>query len=341
VLLAAHPKVGKTTLLADLLRAKGHYCGREATLCRVLIASEEAGERWSQRHAERVFGPDIRVIPRPFLCKPSQPLWENWLDWLAEQADRRQTQVIIFDTISNLWPVVNENDAAQVNTALMPCFRLLQKSDRSLVIGHRLKKTDGQQGTGARGSSAFSAWVDVQMELRRVYPDVPQHPRRCLSVYGRWERTSGTVELTLDETNKSYRLAQKDEGVAAADALAPIEDVLRQAGRPLTGNEIYRAIPEGMGCRRSLFLSYLRQGAELGRWVVTPGAGRGHASRYSLPSQVPYSLALNRARELGTTPNPEGGSEVPGSWAALEQAGTKIDPEAYWREVMQGARAES
>jgi hypothetical protein len=89
--------------------------------------------------------------------------------------------MVVFDTLSNLWPVKNENDASEVQAALMP-LRALTTSGRSLFAVHHLTKAGGAEATASRGSGALAAFVDVILELRRLDPNDPTNRQRVVSI---------------------------------------------------------------------------------------------------------------------------------------------------------------
>jgi hypothetical protein len=92
--------------------------------------------------------------------------------------------------------VQDENDAAQVQEALTPLLSLVEDG-RALLAVHHLGKRDGEEGTGARGSTALAAAVDVLLELRRLDPKEPNNPRRVLKGYGRFDAVPHELVIEL------------------------------------------------------------------------------------------------------------------------------------------------
>src|SRR5215831_8770334 len=85
-LLAALWKVGKSTLLAHLLRSLeggGCLCGLDVQPCRVLYVTEEAEDLWADRRDDLGIGDHVRFQVRPFLSRPTFPDWIRFLDHLT------------------------------------------------------------------------------------------------------------------------------------------------------------------------------------------------------------------------------------------------------------------
>ena len=170
-LLSALWKCGKTTLLSLLVKAMLHggtFAGRTVTPCRVLYVSEESETRWTIRRDKHGATPNVRFQCRPFKGRP------NWLDWqllikhLTRCVKDGGAQVVVFDTLSNLWPVIHEKDAGEVTTALMELYAL---SDHAAVLCvHHFRKAGGAEATGSRGSGALTSFVDTIVEMTRANP---------------------------------------------------------------------------------------------------------------------------------------------------------------------------
>src|SRR5262245_34528130 len=184
-LLSALWKAGKTTLLAHLLKALeegGQFCGLECKKARVLYCTEEHESLWAERRDDLRIGDHVEMLVQPFRGKPSEKDWLAFLEYVVAQCGRCAYDLLIFDTISNLWPVRDENDAAKVQEALMP---LRQVSDAaSLLLVHHLRKSDGQEATASRGSGALPSFADTLIELRRFQAGDRKDRRRVLTGTG-------------------------------------------------------------------------------------------------------------------------------------------------------------
>jgi hypothetical protein len=292
-LLSALFKAGKTTLLAHLLRAVeqgGAFLGKPAQACRVLYVSEERESRWAERRDKLGLGDWVEFVVRPFPAKPNRGEWLGFLKWLKARQEARRYDLIVFDTLSNLWPVRDENDAAQVQEALMPIHTAI--GDAALLLVHHLRKSDGGEGTGSRGSGALLGWVDIIVELRRFDAEDEKSTRRVLTGYGRYEETPATVVVKLED---GRYIAEGDRGeVRVMDVRADLGDILPTEPPGLTVNEVVENWQRDRTPRRSDLLTALRSFARTG------GGKKGDPHRYyRAENAVPDSLGT----ESGTTKN--------------------------------------
>ncbi len=182
-------KSGKTTLVAALLHhmaAGGALAGRMVRAGKALVVTEEAESLWAERYEAFRLQDNVFIISRPFLKRPTLKEWEAFITCLVQQVVEEKFDLVVFDALPNLWPVEDENDAAQVIAALMPLMAVTQAGAAVLLIRHP-RKSGGAEGTAGRGSGAVSGFVDVIVEMRRYRAEEPEDTRRVLTVYSRFE----------------------------------------------------------------------------------------------------------------------------------------------------------
>jgi hypothetical protein len=168
-LLSALWKAGKTTLLSHALKAfaaGGTVCGLEVKPARVLYVTEEDENTWAERRDELGLGDHVGWMCRPFKGRPSPLQWLEFLGKVSEQFRDHGFDVLAIDTLAKLWPVRDENDASQVDEALMPLWGVDPRA--AVLLSHHLRKGDGAEATGSRGSGALTAFVETIVELRRT-----------------------------------------------------------------------------------------------------------------------------------------------------------------------------
>jgi hypothetical protein len=119
--------------------------------------------------------------------------------------------LIVFDTLAKLWPVREENDAGEVDAALMPLWELT-KAGAGVLLIHHLRKSGGTEYTGSRGSGALSAFPDILIELTRFDATDNKCRKRKLVAKGRYDETPD--ELVIELGTDGYRLVD-DPGSAA------------------------------------------------------------------------------------------------------------------------------
>lgn len=194
-------KLGKTTLLAWLLRemAVGGDLAGEVKPGRVLVVSEESGKLWALRRDEMQLGDHVELLARPFKGRCNWHEWERLIDRVAALTRERGYALVVFDTLASLWPVVDENSAADVLRAVLPLHRIVE-AGAALLLNHHPRKSDGAEGTASRGSGALPGFVDVIIELRPFAAGDRHNRRRTLACFSRLDETPAEVVIELTDT---------------------------------------------------------------------------------------------------------------------------------------------
>src|SRR5262245_15009991 len=277
-LLTALWKVGKTTWLAHMLkgfRGGGTFCGRHQSPARVLYVTEEDDDLWVDRRGELGLGDcPIHVLTRPFgFGRPNAARWSEFLYYLAEfQAGETPADVVVLDTLSGLWPVSDENDAARVGEALAPLRMMTaQEPYPSLLLNHHNRKSDGPEFTATRGSGALPAFVDVILEMRRFDPVDDDNAKRVIKGGGRFHKHT-PAELVVELTDAGYEACGSRGEVIRATVVDVIADILADGARR-TWQGVRDDWPGDRAPRIKTLLDALRDGSEAGRWHKT-GEGR-------------------------------------------------------------------
>lgn len=282
-MLSALWKAGKSTLLAHLLRAfdgrSEQFLGLPITAARVLYVSEEHEELWAERRDELNIGDHVGMVCRHFRGRPSPAEWAKFIGELVNVVNEFRFDLVVFDTISKLWPVREENDAGQVEDALMPVWNITN-TGAALMLVHHNRKSDGKEFTGSRGSGGLPAFCETLVEFRRNSDDGKDH-RRMLTGAGRYRETpdkvliellpSGYVshgdpdDMTPDEKIKHGvgKAKQAEEWIAAVEAFMPPDN---DGERAVTYGDIQGHLVKklGHGVRRQQLLNWLAERAEAG-----------------------------------------------------------------------------
>ncbi len=191
----------------------------------------------------------------------------------------KPADLIVFDTLSNLWPVKDENDAPQVQAALMPLHRITEKAALALV--HHNRKGDGAEATAARGSGALAAFVDTIMEFRRYDAKQRQNKQRVLTGYGRYDETPG--ELVVELTDLGY-VAQGDrQDVGRRSLFDVLVGMLPRTAPGLTFAQITEDWPEATTPRNTTLRDALTHGVDTCIWQCEGTGMRGDPLRYWKP----------------------------------------------------------
>ena len=221
-------KAGKSTILSHLIKSldgsKSEFLGQAVVPGRVLYVTEEHEHLWAGRRDKLMIGDHVGMACRPFKMRPTMQEWRDYLKVLSEQVRKYQFDVVVFDTLSKMWPVREENDAGQVEEALMPLWAMAQEEVAILLV-HHSRKSGGEQFVGARGSGGLPAFCEILVEFSRATDDV-KDPQRVLKGMGRYEETP--VKLLAELTPGGYvALGDPDDvQVRAAHKTADWKDLL-------------------------------------------------------------------------------------------------------------------
>jgi hypothetical protein len=265
-LLSALWKSGKTTLLAALLKAfqtGGTFCGLDIAPARVLFVTEESEAHWADRRDKLGLEDHIRFLIRPFKAKPAADQWHRFLDYLGALCQQAPTDLIVFDCLANLWPVRDENDASQVQAALMPLHQVSEQAGLFLV--HHNRKGDGEEATACRGSGALTAFVDTILELRRFNVKDRADRKRILTGYGRYDETPEELVIELTEEGTYVGHGTRHQ-VNVKDLTNTIALLLPNEPPGDTIEVIVDKWPEDSKPGRQKLLESLRAGADRGDW---------------------------------------------------------------------------
>ena len=283
-LFSALPKCGKTTLISHLLQAMtkgGEFLGRSLVPGKAVVISEESQLIWADRRDRIGLTDCVRILTRPFFGKPSPEDWLAFLQHLATHLEGDPADLLVFDTLADLWPVRDENNATDVQTALQPLRRL--SDGRAVLCVHHLRKSDGAEGTGSRGSGALAGFVDIIAELRRAKNTIDiQGTKRVLAALGRLSGIPSEWVIELDEEAERYHFVGESGNKAELNGLElrhAIAKVLPCSPPGMTRKEIWDALPEECQVNEVRFRSILE--AEAGYlWRKEKHGGQGGGFNY-------------------------------------------------------------
>ncbi len=278
-------KAGKTTLLANLLKAfsttGGGFCGQIVLPSRVLYVTEESEGRWAGRVEALGLRDNIEFMVRPFKSRPDWPTWEAFCKHLAGLITHRPFDLLVIDALSNIWPVRDENDAPQVQSALMPLQTAVGEQCAGCLVHHN-RKSDGDEATAPRGSGAMMAFVDTILELRRYAPKEPKDRRRVLRGYGRYDETPEEVVVELTEEG-GYQVHGTKSETGEKDILSTLIKILPHSPPGWTVKEIEQQWPSDHSPRHQRLLDTLHHGSDSCVWRCEGEGTRGNPYRYFKP----------------------------------------------------------
>lgn len=166
-LLASHAKTGKTTLLLFLIREWFEKLGDKCP--EVLWLSEEGEHVWDYRRKHHNF----RMLPINVVYG-----LKHSSDDLMVEACMGKEQIVIIDTASALMEMPDENNNTTVTKVLKVWINALRQYNKTTILVHHLRKSDGAFGTSIAGATSWQRLVDVVLEVR----EVDDHPERRLVI---------------------------------------------------------------------------------------------------------------------------------------------------------------
>lgn len=292
LLLSALWKAGKTTLLSRLILALargGQFLGLPIECASILYITEENDGEWVERRDKLGIGDHVHVLSQPWNRKPTMQDWFDWFDFLAGYCVEHSIGLVVFDTVSTVWPIKNENDASEVNEALMPMRRLAD--GRSVCVVHHLVKIDRRDGTATRGSGALAAFVDTITELRRYGNqsedgenlDHEDDRRRVLTSFSRWDETPRKLVIRLRDDGLDFDAEGDGQEVKDRRLIAELLKLLPTNEPGITVDEAHKSLPDAAKPRRAKVVQTLQSGAAAGQWQASGTGVRGDPRRFWKP----------------------------------------------------------
>jgi hypothetical protein len=212
-IIAAKPKVGKSTLARQLALCVAHgepFLGRQTLKGSVLyVALEE--KRSEVRDHFRLLGAtgmeeDLGVYIG------SAPEEAN--QWLTREVKNKKPILVIVDTLFRFARVNDVNDYAKVLAALDPLLALARDNSAHLMVIHHARKGGGDGGDSTLGSTAIFGSVDTSIILKKT------EGKRTIETQQRYGTELEPTLLVFDEASKSVMLG----GTREEDDLQRISD---------------------------------------------------------------------------------------------------------------------
>jgi hypothetical protein len=279
--IGAKVKAGKTTLIAELVRAAADgalFLGRPTLKTPTVYLTEQPAVSFRQtmKRAGLLGRDDLHIL---FRSKVPRISWPEIVAATVAECKRVGAVLLVVDTLPQFAGLSGdaENNSGDALAVMQPLQNAAAEGIAVILVRHQ-RKAGGEVGDCGRGSSAFAGAVDVVVSLRR--PDgSAKHTVRVLHALSRFSETP--AELRIELTSDGYiSLGEPGETcleTAKASILAILPtsegeawDMKELTNRvPVTRATAQRAIDEfvekgsirrvGQGTRRSAF-KYLRTG---------------------------------------------------------------------------------
>ena len=301
VVLAAQHKAGKSTLVANLVRAlvdAEPFLGAfgVAPVARVVVVDDELDERmlrrWLRdqgiRNADRVTVVPLRGRLSSFniLDATTRTRW-------AEHLGR--ADVLVFDCLRPALDALGLSEDKDAGRFLEALDELTTEAGiPELAVVHHM----GHQGERSRGDSRILDWPDVLWRLVKDAEDDEAgsgQVRRYLTAYGRDVDVPESL-LGYDPATRRLSVAggtrsDRKVNAAAADVLASMADY----GEPLSGRAIEERMRSGEHTYKAIRAAVVRL-VEAGQVDKQSRPGRGGGNLYNLSAVVRRSAVEVRHR---------------------------------------------
>lgn len=285
VVLAAQFKAGKTTLVANLLRALvddqlflGKYNAEPAQGAVTVIDTELSRATLRHWYREQNIHTTNQIVMIPARGRTAA------LDWLdpttrtqwASRLRAAHTEVLVLDCLGPVLAAfgLDESKSADVGRFLVGFEALLDEAhiDEALVVHHM-----GHGAERSRGASRLRDWPDAEWKLVREHPEDEDSPgggdpqpdaQRFFSALG---RDVAVPEALLEYDQPSRRLTVRGGTRRETKGSRHVPTVIEwlAANPPASLRAIERALSEVLG--RNQVRAALRRAVELGKVCVHPG----------------------------------------------------------------------
>lgn len=272
--LDAKIKTGKTHFATDLIRALlagEEFLGRRTVPTPVLYLTEErrATFRAALGRVDLEDAPGLHLLLR----QECRTAWADMGRAVVVKAKTLGVGLVVVDTLSD-WSDLQadmENDAGAALEAMRPLQEMAAAGLAVLVLRHE-RKSGGEVGQAARGSSAFGGATDIVLSLKKD-PSLGHENRRLLEAVGRLE--GWAPRLVLEMTEGRYRSLGTSTQVEADRARDIILDLLPTTeAQAVDENSLLDSTPEQLS--RSTLKRALKELSAQG--AVQKGKGAGTAS---------------------------------------------------------------
>lgn len=229
-LFAGYMKSGKSTLIYPLAVSVAHgraFLESKTRRCGVLILALE--EQWvAVRSRLQLFGmqPSDPIFVH---CGPLDSTFQN-LKALEDFIQQNQIGLVLVDTLSMFWSVLEENDNAKVIREVKPLLHIARITQAAVGLVHHTSKAGGELGRSIRGASSLLGIVDQAMILEMRQGG--KQNQRILKTIGRYSESP--AELVLELEGNQWKSLGTGSDAYKEDQLEHLIGCLTKQPQPVT-----------------------------------------------------------------------------------------------------------
>jgi hypothetical protein len=256
-ILAAKPKVGKSTLARQLALAVARgepFLGRDTSEGPVIYLALEEKRGEVRSHFRALGATDDKDIHCFFGSAP-----ENLVDRLKASIVSLKPNLVIVDVLFRAAKVKDASDYAQVLAALTPYLNLARETGAAVLVLHHEGKVPRALGDSILGSTAILGTVDTALLMRRA------ERFRCLSSVQRYGSDLPETILDFDPETRRTSTGKTREETDQDRIATEIESALRDHPEGLTEGAVLDEIETGKTGPRRKALRHLLEAGHLER----------------------------------------------------------------------------
>ena len=273
-ILAAKPKIGKSTLVRNLALAVARgqvFLGRATVQVSVLYLALEEQREQVATHFTNLEAEDEPV----FVSTDRAPA--DSLGELEKHIRVNEAKLAIVDPLFRFLRISDANDYASVSSALEPLMALAKGTDCHIMLVHHMGKAERGHGDQILGSTALFAAVDTALLMRE------KEGFRVISSIQRYGHNFEETILTMDEPTRSIYVV---EGGLELSDTALRERILKAlSDGPMTAAQLMRTLHMRRNDLYRLLTEMVANG-NLDREKRPRGQG-GALFRKSIPTLLP------------------------------------------------------
>jgi hypothetical protein len=222
--IAAVPKMGKTTLIFAAVHAVctgGYFLDAPAPQGPAVYLTEEG--RGTFLSAARRVGADQDTNLYPIFRRDAFGMsWPQVCEEVRLLCEELGAVLVVVDTLSD-WAGIrgeDENSAGKALEAIEPLRALAELPGLAVIVVRHERKSGGEVGQAARGSSQFTGAVDVVVSLRRGTTST----QRRLGALSRFDDTP--LDLVIELVDGMFKKLGQGEGLHHATQELQIFDLV-------------------------------------------------------------------------------------------------------------------
>jgi hypothetical protein len=249
-LLTSQWKSGKTTLVTGLLQqcaagSAGSFLNRTVAPARALVVSEEPRETWGDRLRLMPVGPHCRLMPRPFLRRPTPQQWDELVEHFVDLLTADQLDLLVIDSLARFLPGSTESDLSAILRTLDPLRRVTDGGAGVLIL-HHPRRRPSEEGCSARGSGGLLAAVDVIVEQSAAGKMQSEERRRKLFAVSRFADTPRRLFYDWDPTTGIFNSLEDPFATRFHDNWPYVLAILQQRKQAATHHELLMDWPANL-----------------------------------------------------------------------------------------------